>query len=154
MVRQERGYKAVQREIAEEREKVEHLAGIEGFDTEGLPKVLTLEPLLGAELLQRELTQKAVTKELGASNRGGMKPFVREERIVRPDTATPRERGAGAAESESFQPRGPPAVRERGAGTAGSKSCQRQDPPGAREQELPAAKTSRSEGARSRDRWD
>ena len=112
MVRQERGYKAVQREIAEEREKVEHLAGIEGFDTEGLPKVLTLEPLLGAELLRRELTQKAVTKELGAFDRGGMKLIVVEERMVRPDTATLRERGTGTAESKSFQQPGPPGARE------------------------------------------
>ena len=44
MVRQERGYKAVQREIAEEREKVKHLTGVEGFNNEGLPKVRTLEP--------------------------------------------------------------------------------------------------------------
>lgn len=83
-----------QQEIAEEREKVEHLAGIEGFDTEGLTKVRTLEPLSGVELLQRELTQKAVTEELGAFDMGGMKPTVVEERVVLPDTATLREEKA------------------------------------------------------------
>ena len=101
----------MQREIAEEREKEKHLAGVEGFDNEGLPKVRTLEPLAGAELLQRELTQEAVTEELGTFNRGRRKPFVVEERKVRPDTATQRERGAGTTESESFQQQGPPGAR-------------------------------------------
>ena len=83
-----------QQEIAEEREKVEHLAGIEGFDTEGLHKVRTLEPLSGAELLHRELTQKAVTEELGAFDMGGMKPTKVEEKKVLPDTATLKEEKA------------------------------------------------------------
>ena len=94
----------------------------------------TLEPLSESELLQRELTQKAVTEELGAFNRGGMKPFVVKEKIVRPDTATLRERVAGTAGSESFQQQGPSGTGERGAGAAESESFQQQRPPGAREQ--------------------
>ena len=71
LVRQERGHQAVQREIAEEREKEKHLAGVEGFNKEDLPKVRALEQLVGTDLLQRELTQETVTESLGLSTGAG-----------------------------------------------------------------------------------
>jgi len=72
-------------DIEEEREKVDHLAGIQRFDTEALHKVKTLEPLSGAELLKRELTLKAVTEELGSFDVGTMKHTSVEEKNLLPD---------------------------------------------------------------------
>jgi hypothetical protein len=76
-----------QKDISEEKEKVDHLAKIETFDTEGLHKVKTLEPLSGAELLKREITLKAVTEELGSFDVGTMRTTEVEEKNVLPDTA-------------------------------------------------------------------
>jgi len=75
-------------DIEEEREKVEHLAGIEGFNTEAMNKVKTLEPLSGAELLKRELTSKAVNEQLESFDVGKMKPTAVEEKNVLPDQVT------------------------------------------------------------------
>jgi len=77
-----------QADIQEEREKVEHLASIESFNTEELTKVRTVEPLSGAELLQRELSRKAVAEELGAFDLASMKPTEVEERSQLPDSST------------------------------------------------------------------
>ena len=71
MVRQEHGHQAVLRGIAEEREKEKHLAGYEGLDTEGRPKVRTGEPLSVAELPQRELNREAATEELSSRGEEG-----------------------------------------------------------------------------------
>jgi len=72
-------------DIEEEREKVDHLAGIETFDTASMNKVKTPEPLSGAELLKRELTLKAVNEELGSFDVGMMKPTAVEEKNILPD---------------------------------------------------------------------
>ena len=73
--RQTSRQRAEQQEITKEKDKEKHLNRVEGVDMEGLPKVRTLEPLSGAGLLKRELAQEAINEELGALNKGGMKPF-------------------------------------------------------------------------------
>jgi len=73
------------KDLQEERGKVEHLAGIETFDTEALKPVKVQEPLSGAELLKRELTVKAVAEEVTNFDVGSMKPTSVEEKNVLPD---------------------------------------------------------------------
>jgi len=74
--------------IREEREKVDHLSGIESFKSEDLTKVKTQEPLSGVELLKHELTQKAVGEELENFNKESMKPVDVTEKNILPDTET------------------------------------------------------------------
>lgn len=74
--------------IREEREKVDHLSGIEGFNAEALTKVKTQEPLSGVELLKHELTQKAMGEELEHFNKESMKPVDVTEKNILPDTET------------------------------------------------------------------
>lgn len=94
---QEKNVLPGQEEILQEREQVQHLASIQDFDQQELQRVRTVEPLSGAELLQRELAQKAVQEELGSFDTGSMKPTVVEERVVLPDPATMWEEKAGRA---------------------------------------------------------
>jgi len=71
--------------IREEKEKVEHLAGIESFDKDqGLAKVQTQEPLTGAELLRHQL----MTEELETFDQKSMKNVDVEEKNVLPDSET------------------------------------------------------------------
>jgi len=74
--------------IREERDKVDHLSGIEGFNAEALTKVKTQEPLSGVELLKHELTHKAIGEELGTFDKEMMKPVDVTEKNVLPDTET------------------------------------------------------------------
>jgi len=74
--------------IKEEKEKINHLSGIESFNAEALTKVKTLEPLSGVELLKHELTQKAVGEELENFNKQSMKPVDVTEKNILPDTET------------------------------------------------------------------
>jgi len=72
-------------DVKEEKEKVEHLAGIEGFNKEEvLVKVQTKEPITGAELLRQEL----LTAELETFDQKSMKSVSIEEKIVLPDSET------------------------------------------------------------------
>merc|ERR1719232_1460372 len=74
--------------IEQEKEKVDHLAGIENFNTETLTKVKTPEPVTGAELLKQELTQKAIGEEVESYNKDALKHVDVEERNILPDTET------------------------------------------------------------------
>merc|ERR1719309_983153 len=74
--------------IREEKEKIDHLSGIESFNSEALTKVKTQEPLSGVELLKHELTQKAVGEELENFNKQSMKPVDVTEKNILPDTET------------------------------------------------------------------
>merc|ERR1711970_550699 len=74
--------------IREEKEKIDHLSGIETFNSEALTKVKTQEPLSGVELLKHELTQKAVGEELENFNKQSMKPIDVTEKNILPDTET------------------------------------------------------------------
>jgi len=74
--------------IREERDKVDHLSGIEGFNAEALTKVKTQEPLSGVELLKHELTHKAIGEELGTFDKEMMKPIDVTEKNVLPDIET------------------------------------------------------------------
>ena len=74
--------------IKEEKEKVEHLTGIESFKAESLTKVTTQEPFTGAELLKQELTQKAIGAELENFNKESMNPVNVEEKNSLPDSET------------------------------------------------------------------
>lgn len=74
--------------IREEREKVDHLSGIESFNAEALTKVKTQEPLTGVELLKHELTHKAIGEELGSFDKEMMKPVDVAEKNILPDTET------------------------------------------------------------------
>jgi len=72
-------------DVREEKEKVEHLAGIEGFNkTEDLIKVQTKEPISGAEMLRHEM----MTAEVENFDLKTMKTVAVEEKIVLPDTET------------------------------------------------------------------
>jgi len=84
----EGGWLPDQQVIQEEKDKVDHLASIEGFQADDLNKVKTVEPLSGAELLKRELTHKAVTEEVASFDVGKMKQTEVEERNLLPDSAT------------------------------------------------------------------
>ena len=84
----EGGWLPDQQVIQEEKDKVDHLASIEGFQPDDLNKVKTLEPLSGAELLKRELTLKAVTEEVTSFDVGKMKQTEVEEKNLLPDSAT------------------------------------------------------------------
>jgi len=84
----EGGWLPDQQVIQEEKDKVDHLASIEGFHADDLNKVKTVEPLSGAELLKRELTLKAVTEEVASFDVGKMKQTEVEERNLLPDSAT------------------------------------------------------------------
>jgi len=74
--------------IREEREKVDHLSGIESFNAEALTKVKTQEPLSGVELLKHELTTKAIGEELGSFDKETMKSVDVDEKNILPDTET------------------------------------------------------------------
>merc|ERR1719431_1330865 len=74
--------------IREEKEKIDHLSGIETFNAEALTKVKTQEPLSGVELLKHELTQKAVGEELENFDKESMKPVDVTEKNILPDTET------------------------------------------------------------------
>merc|ERR1719431_1066399 len=74
--------------IREEKEKIDHLSGIETFNAEALTKVKTQEPLSGVELLKHELTQKAVGEELENFDKESMKPIDVTEKNILPDTET------------------------------------------------------------------
>jgi len=74
--------------IREEKEKIDHLSGIETFNAEALTKVKTQEPLSGVELLKHELTQKAVGEELENFDKESMKPVDVAEKNILPDTET------------------------------------------------------------------
>jgi len=84
----EGGWLPDQQVIQEEKDKVDHLASIEGFQADDLNKVKTVEPLSGAELLKRELTHKAVTEEVASFDVGKMKQTEVEERNLLPDSVT------------------------------------------------------------------
>merc|ERR1711953_755375 len=84
----EGGWLPDQQVIQEEKDKVDHLASIVGFQPDDLNKVKTLEPLSGAELLKRELTLKAVTEEVTSFDVGKMKQTEVEEKNLLPDSAT------------------------------------------------------------------
>ena len=84
----EGGWLPDQQVIQEEKDKVDHLARIEGFQADDLNKVKTVEPLSGAELLKRELTLKAVTEEVASFDVGKMKQTEMEERNLLPDSVT------------------------------------------------------------------
>lgn len=74
--------------IKEEKEKVDHLSGIESFDAEALTKVKTQEPMSGIELLKHELTHKAIGEELGSFDKDTMKQVDVAEKNILPDTET------------------------------------------------------------------
>ena len=77
-----------QDDINQEKEKVDHLSGIENFKAETLTKVKTPEPLSGAELLKNELNQKAISDELESYNKEELKHVDVEEKNVLPDSET------------------------------------------------------------------
>jgi len=71
--------------IREEKEKVDHLSGIETFDKDiGLSKVQTNEPLSGAELLRHQL----VTEQVETFDQSSMKTVEVEEKNLLPDSET------------------------------------------------------------------
>jgi len=75
-------------DINQEKEKVDHLSGIENFNTETLTKVKTPEPISGAELLKNELNQKAISDQLESYNKEELKHVDVEEKVVLPDSET------------------------------------------------------------------
>ena len=74
--------------INQEREKVDHLSGIENFDTEALTKVKTPEPISGAELLKNELMQKAIGEDIENYKKDELKHVDVEEKNPLPDSET------------------------------------------------------------------
>lgn len=77
-----------QETIQQEKDKVDHLSGIESFQPEALTKVKTSEPLSGVEILKQELNQKAIGEEVTTYNKESLKHVDVEEKLVLPDTET------------------------------------------------------------------
>jgi len=64
------------------------LKGVETFDQETLSKVVTPEPLSGAELLKKELTIKSVVDSVESFSTSTLKSTTTEEKISLPDADT------------------------------------------------------------------
>ena len=77
-----------QETIQQEKDKVDHLSGIESFQPEALTKVKTSEPLSGVEILKQELNQKAIGEEVTTYNKESLKHVDVEEKLVLPDSET------------------------------------------------------------------
>jgi len=77
-----------QETIQLEKDKVDHLSGIESFPTEALTKVKTSEPLSGVEILKQELNQKAIGDEVTTYDKESLKHVDVEEKLVLPDSET------------------------------------------------------------------
>merc|ERR1712066_1010625 len=77
-----------QETIQLEKDKVDHLSGIESFQAEALTKVKTSEPLSGVEILKQELNQKAIGDEVTAYNKESINHVDVEEKLVLPDSET------------------------------------------------------------------
>ena len=74
--------------INQEKEKVDHLMGIESFDTDTLTKVKTPEPISGAEILKNELNQKAIGEEVESYNKDALRHVDVDEKNILPDGET------------------------------------------------------------------
>jgi len=72
-------------DIKEEKEKIDHLSGIESFDPNALTKVKAPEPLSGIELLKNELSKKAINEELEHFDKESMKNVEVAEKNILPD---------------------------------------------------------------------
>jgi len=64
------------------------LKGVESFDQDSLTKVLTPEPLSGAELLKKELTLKSVVDSVETFSTSSLKSTTTEEKVSLPDADT------------------------------------------------------------------
>merc|ERR1712045_124395 len=71
--------------INQEKEKVDHLMGIESFDTDTLTKVKTPEPISGAEILKNELNKKAIGEEVESYNKDALRHVDVDEKNILPD---------------------------------------------------------------------